>query len=156
MAIVIFNKNLNIYHIPIKLKKGDTKITEEQKKDDKEVHANIPDDVNKRVAETRRIYIGEEAVRCPLPKYDEGEILGIAEQLVGANRIKVICEDGKSRLCRIPGKLKKRMWIRVGDLVIIKPWEFKTDRGDVIFRYTRTQSQYLYKRQKIPKTLNIF
>src|SRR2546428_5094148 len=41
--------------------------------------------------------------------------------------IRVMCQDGKSRLGRIPGKLKKRMWIREGDLLVVKVWQFQDE-----------------------------
>lgn len=31
----------------------------------------------------------------------------------------VCCEDGKVRRCRIFGKFKRRMWMCVGDVVIV-------------------------------------
>ena len=64
----------------------------------------------------------EEIVRTPLPKGEE--VFGIAEQRVGGSRMIVRCIDGNVRNCRIPGRLKKRLWVREGDLVIVEPWEF--------------------------------
>ncbi len=67
-----------------------------------------------------------------------------------------MCEDGVSRLGRIPGKIKKRMWIREGDLLIVKPWEFQKDKADIIFRFTKTEASYLSRRGLIPKTVDVF
>lgn len=93
----------------------------------------------------------EPFVRLRLPNRDGGEIFGLAEQLLGASRIKVMCADGKSRMGRIPGKIKKRMWIREGDLLIIKPWDFQDDKADIIYRYTKTQSSSLKRKMLLPK-----
>src|SRR5512136_1772150 len=98
----------------------------------------------------------EEVTRVRLPRLREGEIMGIADQLLGASRIRVMCSDGKSRLGRIPGKLKKRMWIREGDLVIVKVWSFQDDKCDIRFRYTKTEAAYLSRRGVIPKSINVF
>ena len=77
----------------------------------------------------------------------KGEIPGVVEQIMGHGKLKVRCADGKTRLCRIPGKMKKRIWIREGDVVLIKPWDFQSDeKADVIWRYTRTESNYLERR----------
>jgi len=97
-----------------------------------------------------------ENTRVRLPNIKEGEIFGIADQLLGASKIKVMCEDGQSRVGRIPGKIKKRMWIREGDLLIVAIWDFEPSKCDVKFRYTRTQSINLSKRNKIPKNLDVF
>jgi len=98
----------------------------------------------------------EEILRCRFPNKKEGEMLGIADQLLGASRIKVMCEDGKSRIGRIPGKIRKRMWIREGDLVIVRPWDFQNEKADIKYRYTKTQANYLSKKRMIPKSLNVF
>jgi len=98
----------------------------------------------------------EDVTRVRLPNIKEGEIFGIADQLLGASKIKVMCEDGMSRVGRIPGKIKKRMWIREGDLLIIAIWDFQPTKCDVKFRYTKTQAINLSKKGKVPKNLDIF
>jgi translation initiation factor 1A len=95
-------------------------------------------------------------VRVQLPIRNKGEMFAIAEQLVGGSRLKIICEDGKSRMARIPGKMKRRRWIRNGDLLIIKPWEFQDEKADVIRRYTKTESSNLSRRGVIPDAINVF
>ncbi len=90
-------------------------------------------------------------VRLRLPKKGKGEIFSLAEQLLGASRIRVMCEDGKSRLGRIPGKIKKRMWIREGDLLIVRPWEFQDEKADIIYRYTKTQASSLKRKRLLPQ-----
>ena len=77
----------------------------------------------------------------------QGEVLGIIEQRVGANRMIVKCLDGKQRNCRIPGSLRRGLWIRPGDTVIVKPWEFDAGtRGDVIFKYTPAAIEWLQRK----------
>jgi translation initiation factor 1A len=98
----------------------------------------------------------EEYIRLPLPNPSKGELFGIAEQLVGGSRIKVICADGKSRLARIPGRLKRQQRVRAGDLVIVKPWEVQDEKADIIFRYSKTQAINLSRRNLIPKNIDIF
>ncbi len=95
-------------------------------------------------------------LRVRMPDKKEGELFGIAETLVGGSRLNVMCEDGMSRLARIPGKMKRRMWIREGDLVIVKPWDFQAEKADVVWRYTKTQAEYLSRRDVIPKQIDVF
>lgn len=91
--------------------------------------------------------------RIQLP--EKGEIFGIVEHLLGASKMKVICADGKSRLARIPGKIKKKLWIRQGDLVILKPWDFQDEKADIVWRYTRTQAKNLKNRGLLPEQISI-
>ncbi len=75
------------------------------------------------------------------------DILGVAIKLLGYDRVLVKCQDGKERLCRIRGKMKRRVWIREGDVVLVSPWDFQTDkRGDLIWRYTRAQAEMLRRK----------
>lgn len=75
------------------------------------------------------------------------DILGVAIKLLGFDRVLVKCQDGKERLCRIRGKMKRRVWIREGDVVLVSPWDFQTDkRGDIFWRYTRAQAEMLRKK----------
>ncbi len=85
-----------------------------------------------------------EVIRVRLPK--EGEVFGIVVRRLGASRMKVDCFDDTKRLCRTPGKIKRRLRIRVGDLVIVKPWDFQNEKADVIWRYTKSQAAWLKRK----------
>ncbi len=81
------------------------------------------------------------------------DVLGLATKLLGFDRVMVKCQDGHERLCRIRGKMKRRVWIRVGDVVLVSPWDFESDkRGDVFWRYTRAQAEDLRRRGYITVT----
>ncbi|MFQ5831486.1 MAG: translation initiation factor eIF-1A [Candidatus Thorarchaeota archaeon] len=89
----------------------------------------------------------EELVRVRTPKRDEGEMFGIIIQMLGFDRVRVRCEDGEIRIGRIPGRMKKRVWMRVGDTVLIVPWEFQSDlKGDVVWRYRQNETDWLQKK----------
>ena len=75
------------------------------------------------------------------------DVLGVAVKLLGFDRVMVKCQDGHERLCRIRGKMKRRVWIRQGDIVVVSPWDFQFDkRGDLIWRYTKAQAEMLRKK----------
>ncbi|MCX8170327.1 MAG: translation initiation factor eIF-1A [Candidatus Methanomethyliaceae archaeon] len=74
----------------------------------------------------------------------EGQVIGIITQLLGCNRVKVRCADGKIRTCRIPGKMIKKVWLKEGDVVLVAPWEFQSDeKGDVLWRYEKSEIKEL-------------
>jgi translation initiation factor 1A len=99
---------------------------------------------------------GEEYIRLPLPKKEKNEMFAIADRLMGGSRINVICADGKSRLARIPGRMKRRQRVRAGDLVIIKPWDIQNEKADIVFRYRRTQAIVLSRRKLLPEAIDVF
>jgi translation initiation factor 1A len=79
-------------------------------------------------------------VRTPKGK----EVIGTVMQRLGGSRLSVAGLDGKTRVCRIPGRLKKSLWVREGNTVLVEPWEFEGDKkGDVVYKYNPTQVQWL-------------
>ncbi len=91
----------------------------------------------------KRKVINEESLEKTL--FPSGnDVLGTAIKMLGFDRILVRCQDGKERLCRVRGKLKRRVWIRDGDIVLVSPWDFQSDtRGDIFWRYRKNQTEQL-------------
>ena len=46
----------------------------------------------------------------------------VIREFNGGSRFTALCEDGNNRMVRIPGKLKRRMWCRVNDLILINKY----------------------------------
>ena len=73
-----------------------------------------------------------------------GDVLGIAEKLLGFDGVLVKFQDGHERFCRIRGKMKRRTWVRRGNIVLASPRDFQfEERGDIIWRYKRNQAGWL-------------
>ena len=92
----------------------------------------------------------QEITRIKLPRGNQ--TLGLLEQRLGASRVRVRCLDGKTRICRIPGRLKRRLWVRENDILIVEPWEFSgEEKGDVLYKYTPTQVMFLKNKGYLKK-----
>lgn len=88
---------------------------------------------------------GEQFFRVRLPR--RGQLLGEVEQLLGDRRMSIRCVDGNTRICRIPGKIRKRIWISEGNIVLLEPWSVETNkRGDILWRYTQQQANWLERK----------
>ena len=87
----------------------------------------------------------EQVTRVRLPK--GREVIGIIEQRLGGNKMMVRCLDGKTRNCRVPGRLKRKLWLRPEDVVIIELWELDENKGDVILKYRKNQIEWLKKKK---------
>jgi translation initiation factor 1A len=86
-----------------------------------------------------------EIARIRIPK--NNEVLGVVESLVGGDKAMVKCDDGKNRICRIPGRLRKRVWISPGDVILVEPWKVESEKkGDIVFKYTPTQVSWLKRK----------
>lgn len=92
----------------------------------------------------------EDFVRVKLPRGRQS--IGIVEQRLGGSRARVKCFDGKSRICRIPGRLKRRLWIRENDTILVEPWELDNEKGDIIFKYRDNQIAVLKRKGLIKDT----
>lgn len=92
----------------------------------------------------QRLEEQEIPTRVRLPR--KGELVGVVVQRLGGNRMEVKSADGKSRNCRVPGKFKRKFWLRPRDYVLIVPWIDDNKKADIIFQYTKTQAIQLKKR----------
>lgn len=86
--------------------------------------------------------------RARIPKGKE--TIGIIEARLGAGNYSVRCQDEKTRICRVPGRLRRSLWLQEGNMVIVEPWEIQSDtRGDIIWRYTKPQAEWLKKKKMV-------
>lgn len=85
----------------------------------------------------------EPQTRIRLPR--KGEILGIVTQRLGGNRMEIKCSDGKTRNCRVPGRFRRKFWLRQGDAVLITVWPDDDNKGDIIYQYKKGSDYQLKK-----------
>ena len=95
-------------------------------------------------------------IRVKMPNKKVNEMFALAEQILGGRRVTVLCADGETRMARIPGKMRRRQWVREGDLIIVWPWDFQDAKADVKHRYTKTQAMYLSRKGVLPPDVDIF
>ena len=95
-------------------------------------------------------------IRVKMPNKKVNEMFALASQILGGRRVTVLCEDGETRMARIPGKMRRRQWVREGDLIIVWPWDFQDSKADVKHRYTKTQAMYLSRKGVLPDDVDMF
>ncbi len=89
-----------------------------------------------------------------LPRGDQQ--YAVVREMSGGSRMRALCEDGRNRMIRIPGRLKRRMWCRVNDIILIKPWPVQADtKADLVYRYLPAERKWLYRRNMVPEELVI-
>ena len=86
----------------------------------------------------------------------KNELIGVIIQRLGGNRMDVMSTDGKTRNCRVPGKYKRKLWLRPKDVVLIIPWEFNNSRGDIIYKYPPNAVNQLRKEGLLNKITEEF
>lgn len=81
--------------------------------------------------------------RVKFPRRGE-ELFGMIESRLGFGRMNIICADGKTRIGVVPGKYKRRLWLREGDIIIIKPWEYEGDKKcNILYKYKKAHVAFL-------------
>ncbi|KKN12656.1 hypothetical protein LCGC14_1014320 [marine sediment metagenome] len=99
--------------------------------------------------------------RVKWPNRRMGEMFGRVVGVLGNDRMEIFCQDGKHRIGRIRGKIKKRVWIRLADLVIVNPWDWETESSEklgkceISWRYMRHEISWLERNNRIPEILDI-
>ncbi|UCD02998.1 MAG: translation initiation factor eIF-1A [Candidatus Aenigmatarchaeota archaeon] len=84
----------------------------------------------------------EGTVRVRMPRGDE--VLGTVTEVLGGSRFRVECADGRKRMCRVPGRSKRKMYVKIGDVILVKPWSIEGDeKGDIVWRYKPAQVSWL-------------
>lgn len=108
-----------------------------------------------------KTYVPPVITRVKFPSKRLGEMFARVVDVLGGERMRVFCEDGKHRIGRIRGKIKKRVWIRRGDLIIVNPWEWETEVKDklgkceISWRYTRAEISWLERNNRVPEILDL-
>jgi len=84
-----------------------------------------------------------EAEKRQLEFKEDGQEYGRVTKMLGDGRIEAKCSDGEIRICHIRGKMRKRVWINIDDLVLVDIREFQDNKGDVIYKYNQEEDRTL-------------
>jgi translation initiation factor 1A len=76
-----------------------------------------------------------------------GQMVGRVVRVLGNRNMLTYCNDKKLRICHICGKMKGRVIVATGDVVLLSLRDFgdETDRGDIIAKYPPEQHSSLKK-----------
>lgn len=76
-------------------------------------------------------------------------------RMLGNGRLEASCFDGKQRLCHIRGKMRKKVWVNQGDIILIGLRPYQDDKADIILRYNADEARALKKRGALPSNTQI-
>jgi translation initiation factor 1A len=72
--------------------------------------------------------------------------------MLGGGNVEAMCVDGKRRICHIRGKMNKKIWISVGDLILIGLRDYQDSKADVISKYSPEEARNLKTYGELPDT----
>ncbi|KEI42883.1 uncharacterized protein L969DRAFT_179549 [Mixia osmundae IAM 14324] len=76
-------------------------------------------------------------------------------KMLGNGRLEAQCFDGEKRLAHIRGKMRKKVWINQGDIILISLRDFQDDKADVIQKYSPDEARNLKAYGELPDTAKI-
>jgi len=97
---------------------------------------------------------GEEAKR-ELEFKEEGQEYSQVVKMLGNGRCECFCFDGVTRLGHIRGKMRKKVWITAGDIVLVGKRDFQDEKVDIIHKYTADEARNLKQYGELPETARI-
>jgi translation initiation factor 1A len=75
--------------------------------------------------------------------------------MLGNGRLEALCFDGEKRLAHIRGKLRKKVWINQGDIILLSLRDYQDEKGDVIMKYTSDEARSLKAYGELPEHAKI-
>ncbi len=58
-------------------------------------------------------------------------------RMLGNGRLEAHCMDGVKRLCHIRGKMRKKVWVNSGDIILVGLRDYQDEKADVILKCVR-------------------
>ena len=84
-------------------------------------------------------------------KYEKyGKIINLA----GDCRVRVVTTNDQEYVCHIPGKFRKRVWMKMNDIVLFAVRPFEESKGDIISVYSPAEARWLTMKKEIPSTFS--
>ncbi|CEQ43117.1 SPOSA6832_05027, partial [Sporobolomyces salmonicolor] len=86
---------------------------------------------------------------------EDGQEYAQVVKMLGNGRVEAMCFDGEKRLAHIRGKMRKKVWINQGDIILLSLRDFQDDKADVIQKYTADEARNLKAYGELPETAKI-
>jgi len=63
--------------------------------------------------------------------------------MLGNCRCQLKCSDGVIRLGHIRGKMRKKVWVNMGDIILVSLRDYQDAKCDIIVKYNKTEISQL-------------
>ena len=86
---------------------------------------------------------------------EDGQEYAQVIKMLGNGRLEAWCFDGVKRLCHIRGKLRKKVWINQGDIILLGLRDYQDGKADVILKYNPDEARNLKTYGELPENAKI-
>lgn len=78
-----------------------------------------------------------------------GQDYGLITKALGDAKFECITPDGDVKFASVPGSFRKRVWIRVDDVVLVSIRQFEPNKVDIIHKYSPDHIKQLMNEGKL-------
>jgi translation initiation factor 1A len=96
-----------------------------------------------------------ESMKRELFLKEEGQEYAQVTKMLGNGRLDAQCFDGVRRLAHIRGKMRKKVWVTQGDIILLSLRDFQDDQADVILKYNPDEARALKAQGELPESARI-
>lgn len=86
---------------------------------------------------------------------EDGQEYAQVLRMLGNGRLEAMCIDGVKRLCHIRGKMRKKVWVNTGDIVLVGLREYQDEKADVILKYMADEARNLKAYGELPEHIRV-
>lgn len=86
---------------------------------------------------------------------DEGQEYAQITKMLGNGRLEVSCFDGIKRMGHIRGKMRKKVWMGQGDIILVSLRDFQDEQCDVVHKYNSDEARTLKNIGELPESAKI-
>jgi translation initiation factor 1A len=86
---------------------------------------------------------------------EDGQEYAQVLRMLGNGRLEAQCIDGVKRLCHIRGKMRKKVWVNPGDIILLGLREFQDEKADVIMKYMADEARTLKAYGELPEGMRV-
>ena len=86
---------------------------------------------------------------------EDGQEYAQVMRMLGNGRLEAHCFDGVKRLVHIRGKMRKKVWVSPGDIILVGLRDFQDAKADCILKYSAEEARNLKAYGELPDTAKI-
>ncbi|KAK9826704.1 hypothetical protein WJX74_011030 [Apatococcus lobatus] len=86
---------------------------------------------------------------------EDGQEYAQVLRMLGNGRLEAMCIDGTKRLCHIRGKMRKKVWVNSGDIILVGLRDYQDEKADVILKYMADEARNLKAYAELPEHIRV-
>ncbi|KAL7228945.1 hypothetical protein ACSBR2_007610 [Camellia fascicularis] len=86
---------------------------------------------------------------------EDGQEYAQVQRMLGNGRCEAMCIDRTKRLCHTHGKMHKKVWIAIRDIILVGLRDYQDDKADVILKYMPDEARLLKAYGELPENTRL-